>query len=210
MCGRYYIAEEDISEELHLIIDEVQKNLNHSVPLKTYGEVFPSDIVPIRLRAKPTSREQMAVAAKWGFGFSGSSKLIINARRETVNDKPMFRNAQPCVIPATNYFEWESVADETAQLSFMPQAAPPKTHKVKRSIKPSSIVSEVFYMAGLLRSEPEQQVPVFMIITRPVAPSLAHIHDRMPMILMEEQIEAWLSKGELPEGYEVDEKFDVS
>ncbi|GHU70855.1 DUF159 family protein [Clostridia bacterium] len=197
MCGRYYIAEEDSAEELHQIIEEVQKNLNHGVPLKTHGEVFPSDVVPIRLHA---SQEMRTIAAKWGFAFPGSSRLIINAKSETMSEKPMFRNATPCAIPATNYFEWETVAVKPLeQMSFMPlpnTAKPTKLHKVKRAIRPSS-APEVFYIAGLLKSEPAAHTPVFTILTRPADPSLAHIHDRMPVILSADQIETWLVNGEL-------------
>ncbi|GHU79710.1 DUF159 family protein [Clostridia bacterium] len=200
MCGRYYIAEEDSAEELRQIIAEVQKSLNHDVPLKTRGEVFPSDVVPIRLRV---NQETRAIAAKWGYVFPGSSRLIINAKRETFSDKPMFRNATPCAVPATNYFEWETVqlteaASDPIQLSFggiePPKSA--KAHKEKRAIRPNNKPA-VFYMAGLLRRE--SPVPVFTIITREAAPELAHIHDRMPFILTDNQIPAWLEGGALPE-----------
>ncbi|GHU68019.1 putative SOS response-associated peptidase YoqW [Clostridia bacterium] len=203
MCGRYYIAAEDSSEELRQIIEEVQKNLNHGVPLKTHGEVFPSDVVPVRLRA---SQEARVIAAKWGFAFPGSSRLIINAKSETMSEKPMFRNATPCLIPATNYFEWETVqpteaASDPIQLSFGGIESPKpvklsKPRKEKRAIRPDNKAS-VFYMAGLLRRE--SPVPVFTIITREAAPELAYIHDRMPFILTDDQIPAWLEEGVLPE-----------
>ncbi|GHU71311.1 DUF159 family protein [Clostridia bacterium] len=205
MCGSYYIAEEDSAEELRQIITEVQKNLNHGVPLKTYGEVYPSDVVPIRLRA---SQEMRAIAAKWGFVFPGSSRLIINAKKETLREKPIFRNATPCVIPATNYFEWETVqpaeaASDPIQLSFTGMESPKpvkpsKPRKEKRAIRPDNKAS-VFYMAGLLRQEANAPVPVFTIITREPAPELAHIHDRMPFIMTDDQIPAWLEEGALPE-----------
>ena len=45
MCGRYYIAEDDLSDELSRIIDELNRKKTPE-GLKTSGEIFPSDIVP--------------------------------------------------------------------------------------------------------------------------------------------------------------------
>ena len=47
MCGRYYIADEDAAEELKQIIDEVNRRYNGTSGVKTAGEVFPMDIVPV-------------------------------------------------------------------------------------------------------------------------------------------------------------------
>ena len=46
MCGRYYIAEDDLSDELSRIIDELNRKKTPE-GLKTSGEIFPSDIVPV-------------------------------------------------------------------------------------------------------------------------------------------------------------------
>ena len=56
MCGRYYIAEEDQAEELKQIIDMI--NRKHNGEVKTAGEVFPSETVPVIA----TSRTQKIIA----------------------------------------------------------------------------------------------------------------------------------------------------
>ncbi|MDR1599120.1 MAG: SOS response-associated peptidase [Oscillospiraceae bacterium] len=194
MCGRYFIAEEDRSEELRQIIEAVQRGLNRDVPLKERGEIHPSDVVPV-------CDAQTAVAAKWGFTLPGSSRLIINARSETFRERPMFREAAPCLIPASGYFEWENVAyPEPEQMSLFEydgKSKSVKSRKEKRAIHPKG--KQTFYMAGLLRYEAGFELPVFTILTRPVASELAHIHDRMPMILSDEDAKDWLAKGKLPD-----------
>ena len=46
VCGRYYIAEDDLSDELSRMIDELNRKKTPE-GLKTSGEIFPSDIVPV-------------------------------------------------------------------------------------------------------------------------------------------------------------------
>ena len=47
MCGRYYIAEEDQAEELRQIIDSINRKYNGDGSVKTAGEIFPSEKVPV-------------------------------------------------------------------------------------------------------------------------------------------------------------------
>ena len=60
MCGRYYIAEDDLSDELSRMIDE----LNHKKTpegLKTSGEIFPSDIVPVLANSRKQDVQPFAM-----------------------------------------------------------------------------------------------------------------------------------------------------
>ncbi len=81
MCGRYYISIDE--QELRDIAREVEANLKGrytQLSIKTEGEIFPSDTVPVQIGANEY------VPMKWGFsGFDG--KLIINARSETAAEK---------------------------------------------------------------------------------------------------------------------------
>lgn len=111
----------------------------------------------------------------WGYTMP-DGKLIINARGETAADKPLFRDGMAqrrCLLPATNYFEWEKRAET----------------KVKYAIKPS--VSGVMYMAGLYRIEGNQAHCT--ILTMQPADSIAFIHDRMPVLLPREALQDWLN-----------------
>ena len=47
MCGRFYIAEEDTAEDLLRIIDALNRRYKGITPVKTQGEIRPTDIIPV-------------------------------------------------------------------------------------------------------------------------------------------------------------------
>ena len=173
MCGRYYIESEDSTLELLAIIDEVNRK-SKAGPVKT-GEIFPTDVAPVI--ANNRSQKQAAFAMRWGYSMGDDRRPIINARSETAASKPMFKDGMAqrrCLIPASFYFEW-AVQDGK---------------KAKYAIRQSD--SEMIYMAGLYRIEHGTD-PVFTILTRSPADSIAFIHDRMPVILPAAAIGDWLN-----------------
>ena len=177
MCGRYYIEDDDVQEELVKIIAEVNHR-HHSTEqegtLKTSGEIFPTDLVPVIANSR--NMEPTPFAMKWGFRLPNNNRPIINARSEDASGKPLFKDGmlqRRCLVPASGYYEWEKRGKE----------------KVKYAIKPTG--EGVVYMAGIYRVEEGQ--PMFTILTREVAPGIAFIHDRMPVILPEAARRDWLN-----------------
>ena len=171
MCGRYYIAEDDQAEELKQIIDMI--NRKHNGDIKTAGEVFPSETVPVIA----TSRTQKITpfAMEWGYGTSDGNRLI-NARSETASQKPTFRDGmlqRRCIIPASWYFEWN------------------KNERGRPKYAIGAENKNVIYMAGIYRFEHDK--PVFSILTRDPAESIQFIHHRMPVILPREAVRDWLN-----------------
>ena len=88
MCGRYYIAEDDLSDELGRMIDELNRKKTPE-GLKTSGEIFPSDIVPVLANSR--KQDVQPFAMRWGYAFP-NGRPIINARSETAAQKPMFKD----------------------------------------------------------------------------------------------------------------------
>lgn len=178
MCGRYYIEIDE--EELRTIVDAAQADYyahiaqeQLQIQLKLSGEIFPSDVVPI------ISMERRPVAMRWGFTKSAGKGLIINARSETANQLYTFRRAMQesrCLIPASGYYEWSTAEDSN--------------QKRKHAL---STGEPVLYMAGLYRQEPDEQLPRFVVLTKDAAPGIAHIHNRMPVILPRAARRAWLT-----------------
>ena len=171
MCGRYYIAEDDQAEELKQIIDMI--NRKHNGDIKTAGEVFPSETVPVIA----TSRTQKITpfAMEWGYSTSDGNRLI-NARSETASQKPTFRDGmlqRRCIIPASWYFEWN------------------KNERGRPKYAIGAENKNVIYMAGIYRFEHDK--PVFSILTRDPAESIQFIHHRMPVILPREAVRDWLN-----------------
>lgn len=98
MCGRYYIAEDDLSDELSRMIDELNRKKTPE-GLKTSGEIFPSDIVPVLANSR--KQDVQPFAMRWGYAFP-NGRPIINACSETAAQKPMFKDGmrqRRCVIP---------------------------------------------------------------------------------------------------------------
>lgn len=105
MCGRYYIAEDDQAEELRQIIDSINRKYNGDGIIKTSGEIFPSETVPVIATSK--TQKIMSFAMEWGYSIADGNRLI-NVRSETASQKPIFRDGmlhRRCIIPASWYFE---------------------------------------------------------------------------------------------------------
>ncbi len=173
MCGRFYIAEEDTAEDLQRIIDALNRRYNGNNPAKTKGEIRPTDIIPVV--ANSPSMAISTFAMKWGYSMP-DGKPMFNARSETAATKPMFADGMKqrrCIIPATLYFEWEKHG----------------TQKIKHAIFPTGC--DMIYMAGIYRIEDKRAA--CSILTRTPADCIAHIHDRMPVILPKEAVPDWLN-----------------
>jgi len=173
MCGRYFI-DDDKAEELQQIIDILnRKPSSNTSALKTSGEVFPSDTVPVIANSKTLKPTPFAM--EWGYTTSDGNRLI-NARSETASEKPTFKDGMAqrrCIIPASYYFEWEKNGRA----------------KIKHAI--GSTAENIIYMAGIYRLD--QGTPVFSILTRSPAPSIEFIHNRMPVILPKSMLRDWLN-----------------
>jgi len=172
MCGRYRIDDGRDSIELHEIIEEVNRRVVVE-PIKTSGDVFPTDIAPVIANSR--SMAPTPFAMQWGYTLP-DGKRIINARSETAESKPMFRDGmlqRRCAVPATNYYEWEKTGSS----------------RTKYAIWPTD--SDLFYMAGIYRIEAGK--PVFSILTRDPADSISFIHNRMPVILPHDMMKDWLN-----------------
>ena len=60
MCGRYYIAEDGLSDELIRIIEEINRKKTPE-GLKTSGEIFPSDIVSVLANSRQQEVQPFAM-----------------------------------------------------------------------------------------------------------------------------------------------------
>ena len=112
-----------------------------------------------------------------GISLSKSKGLVINARVETVLDKPSFQNGilyHRLLIPAGGFYEWNSLKEKS---SFT---------------RPDS---SVLYMAGFCDwFENERR---FVILTTTANNSMKKIHDRMPLILERGQITDWFDNNKM-------------
>lgn len=166
MCGRYSLAPEE-SQEIARIAAEIGRRFGPEA-IHT-GEIFPTNAAPILL---PEGAALAPRPMTWGFpGFRGRG-VIINARGETALDKPMFRRPlleRRCVVPTSGFYEWDR-------------------QKVRHRFRLPG--REVLYLAGLW--DTFQGEARFVILTTAPNDSVVNIHDRMPVVLTEGELTAWL------------------
>ena len=110
--------------------------------------------------------------------------LLINARSETVLEKPAFKNAirrRRCLIPADGYFEWQ-VVDGRKRPYFI----------YRRDQKPLGL-------AGLAESwmgPNGEELDTVAIVTAAASPELSALHTRVPVTIDEADFARWLDCGE--------------
>lgn len=168
MCGRYTFFTDKKVSEIGDIIEKVSNDTQYE-KMKT-GEIFPSDAVPILLQDEEGTI--LPRLAKWGFPNLGNKGLIINARSETVCQKPMFRNAlenRRCVIPSTGFYEWD---------------------KRKNKFLFNLTGTPLLYMAGLYSIFDGENR--FVLLTTDANSSVSEIHDRMPVVLASSAVRDWI------------------
>ncbi len=123
---------------------------------------------------------------KWGLipFWAKDAKIgnsMINARAETIRDKPGFRDSfknKRCIIPASGFFEWKKLTTAKEPHYFSPKEG-------------------LFSFAGLWSAwvSPESiEVETFTIITTDANKVVKPIHDRMPVIMGHNSMSAWLSQ----------------
>ena len=175
MCGRYFI--DDSLEGFEPLIEALNRGKPGGTPavqIKT-GEIRPTDVAPAIANSR--ARRQRPFLMRWGFG-GRDSHVVINARSETALVRPMFRDAmleRRCLVPASYYFEWQAQGKR----------------RIRHAMKADG---PVMYMAGLYRLEPGEPLAAFTILTQKADERIAHIHDRMPVLLPAQWAEEWLSQ----------------
>lgn len=103
------------------------------------------------------------------WGFKDRDHIVFNARSETVNNIPLFKDLKHCIVKADRYFEWDNSG-----------------HKVIFQAKDN----KPLLMAALVRKNNGKNEHT--IITVPPNQSVLGIHDRMPLILEKKDALKWL------------------
>lgn len=176
MCGRYFL---DTLPEL----------------LQTQFQVHKYPVYPARYNIKP-SQQVCAVRsdgdgnelfeARWGLvpAWAKDSKIgykMINARAETVAEKPAFRSAykqRRCLIPASGFYEWQTSADGKQPIEFAASAS-----------------GQALGLAGLWerwRDPAGEDLLTLTILTTSANAVVAPVHDRMPVIIEPAHYGQWL------------------
>lgn len=173
MCGRYSLFTEEENQEIMRIV----RNIGQKYPgnAMKHGEIFPTNQAPVLQLIDNKIEPELAV---WGFPRFNANGVIINARSETADKRPMFRKSlyqRRCVVPSTGFFEWSQ-----------------DTQKVKFRF---SMPNEgALYMAGIYNEYKGEKR--FVILTTAANLSVSDVHNRMPIILPNDKVEDWIMSEE--------------
>lgn len=180
MCGRYTLTctPEVLAEEFQLAV---------TPDLQARYNISPSQGVAC-VRMQPQMRKREAVALRWGLIPSWTrdpamGMKLINARAETVAEKPSFRKPfreRRCLVLADGYYEW-------------------KREGIRKQPYHIRLNSErPFALAGLWdrwTGADGNIIESCAILTTTPNERLVSIHDRMPVILQPSAYEPWLDPG---------------
>ncbi|MBU0597460.1 SOS response-associated peptidase [Patescibacteria group bacterium] len=173
MCGRYsFFSKDDILE------DRFQAHFN--IPIQRHYNAAPTQKLPVILNDNPKE----IVPGQWGliprWLKDKPGRGLINARAETLTEKPSFRNAvkkHRCLVLADSFFEWTRQASTKIPYRILLKNERP------------------FAFAGIWEFYKNKQgvtFPTFSIITTPANNMISELHDRMPAILEPKYEQLWI------------------
>ncbi|MCP5313005.1 MAG: SOS response-associated peptidase [Chromatiaceae bacterium] len=187
MCGRYFLH--STADKLTALFGEMPMPL-----LQPRYNIAPTQPVPI-VRENAAGRREM-VLVRWGL-IPGWSKgpdtrfSMINARVETVAEKPAYRSAlryRRCLIPADGFYEWRAQDGAKQPYVLRPRDARPLA------------------FAGLWehwQDDGGSELESCTILVRAADRQVGTIHDRMPVIIAPQAFGLWLdSKSQKPQPIE--------
>ena len=165
--------------------------------------VAPTKTVPAVIERPPRGEPQGAavrrlIALRWGLVPSWAKNpaignRLINARMETVADKPAYRRAfaaRRALLPADGYYEWYPTQ---------------RTNKAGKPLKQPFFIRPkdggILALAGLYElwrnkekadDDPDSWLWSATVLTTTAEDAVGHIHDRMPLLVEPERYAAWL------------------
>lgn len=184
MCGRFalIVSGEAVAEQFELAETPFLAPRYNIAPTQP--------VAAVRLTPHSAQRElthfHWGLIPSWAKDASMSARMI-NARSETVSDKPAFRVAfkrRRCLIPASGFYEWQ------------------KQGSGKQPIFIQAQDGGLLALAGLWETWPMPdggEIDSCTILTTEPNELMAPIHNRMPVIIEPADYDLWLDPGDRPE-----------
>lgn len=186
MCGRFVI------EGAPRPVEALLAALPPGSPPVRLGEMYPTARA---LVAREQNGQPASASLIWGLPRPGGKGVLINARSETVAEKPMFRRLLrhgPLVIPASGFYEWHGEGKDKEKWLF------------------GAADGGLIWLAGLwgtFRQATGEEADCFVILTTAADAVVAPYHARMPVLVPPARVRAWLAPllalGSSPAGAEV-------
>ncbi|MFP7707649.1 SOS response-associated peptidase family protein [Trueperella sp. LYQ141] len=192
------------SQHISVIVDRfVEAGLSHKQPVNQNNSVpgpnsqvgnQDNPTLPANNSALSRTIQRQLRAMDWGFLPSWAqpeTRNMINARAETLTEKPFFREAAAlcrCLIPANGYYEWQRATRQV-------QGTHGSAVKIPWFLS-GGTDDPVLAFAGVCsvwRGGPDQPWrSTAAIITRPAPDAIGHIHERSPLLIPQYMWDSWL------------------
>lgn len=196
MCGRFVAASSPqlLAERFH--VDDIK--IDESEP--DYNVAPRAEVMAVRQRddRRVLSRLRWGLVPSWAKDPSIGDRMI-NARAEGIAERPAFKRAftrRRCIVPADAFYEWET----------LPSATGSKRPR-KRPVLIRRRDGEPMAFAGLWEvwreHEDDEWLRTCSIVTTAANGLVAPVHDRMPVVLPEDEWDRWLDPEESPEVLEL-------
>lgn len=196
MCGRFTLTEKTFGEFAELL------NMDGPSNVPSRFNIAPSQpVAVIRLQGSNKDEaivpdaplpEREAVLMRWGLVPHFAKEIkndrpLINARSETIADKPSFRGPfrrRKCLVPADGFYEWKRGG-----------ASPVPYHICLPDRKP-------FMFAGIWEAwtgpAGEDWLETVSLITKSATPEMKKIHHRSPVIVSPKDYDRWMRPADPP------------
>jgi putative SOS response-associated peptidase YedK len=208
MCGRYASSSRPETLVQEFDIDEILGEL----PGPDFN-VAPTVAVPAVLERRSKTDDAVVrrlsplvwgLVPSWAKDAKGGARMI-NARVETVAEKPAFRRAfaaRRCLLPADGFYEWytpeatEQVIGRapsgSGRTAGRPRKQPFFIHRSDGSLLVMAGIYEIWRDPSKDREDDSAWLRTCSVITTEATDAVGHLHDRMPMVVPRSAWDAWL------------------
>lgn len=197
MCGRYAASRDKATlvetfDTTRITDRELAADYNVAPTNEVYA------VVERATRQQPVARELAVV--RWGLvpSWARDPKIgsrMINARVETLAEKPAFRTAaakRRCLLPADGYYEWYQPEAQAAPLPRSAKKQPFFIHPADGSVLAMAGLYEFWRDPDRPADDPASWLWTVTVITTTAPDDLGRIHDRMPMVVRPGDWATWL------------------
>ncbi|MEV6985113.1 SOS response-associated peptidase [Sphaerisporangium sp. NPDC051017] len=209
MCGRYASARkrQELLEEFEVGVDgtsqELAADYNVAPTKKVYAVLTRPEVPDGEKEGKGGQAAQpvrQLRVLKWGLVPSWAKdpsvgSRMINARVETLTEKPSFRKAfaqRRCLLPADGYYEWYRADKKTKQPYFI--------HPEDGGVMAMAGLYEFWKDRARADDDPLKWLVTCTVITRSAEDHLGRIHDRMPVVIHKDRWSDWLDPAHTDTG----------
>ena len=186
MCGRFALSTPMSEVALRMYSEP----LSEMTPFKPSWNIAPQHFIPVATEIGVDGVSQVGRhfrLMRWGFRPSwgkASHREPINARSETMHEKPMFRTAaqrRRGIVPANGWYEWMTT----------PQGKTPWYHQEQSGFSMMAVLWDTW-------TDAREHLESCVVLTQVANEDCHDVHNRMPVLLDEESGSAWLHEGVVP------------